>query len=435
MILLSPNARAQVTSWPILEIDPPWNAQQVFAPIPLPDLTDPDIREEPPPEDLPMRKRHWPEYDAVGIRAGSWMINPSLTVSPYFDSNVFSSSVTRRSDLVTGVNPNLRARSLWERHGIDLQLDSKSLFYSQNSGLNQTDAAFKGSAHYDISRNTSILAAWQVAHLNEQVGTLSSPSAAAEPTPYNFLSGDIALRHEFNRLTASGGVRMDSYRWGSTHAQDGSVIDQSTRDGQIYAGHSRFDYAVSPKLGLYSAFEINCRELRGQPTLPFGSHGERALGGVAVELSRLITGEFGVGYARQRFEAPTISDIEGPVWRALLRWSPTRRVEVKFNSERIATQSSDTSVQSLFANIYQLGVDYELRRNMILSVSGTYEEDRFQQADARRDTVYVADTKFKYVLNPFASISLWYRYIHRNSSSPLLGYDRQQVGIDAKAQF
>ncbi len=407
----------------------------MFAPAPLPDLIDPDIREQPLPEDLPMRKRHWPEYDPVGVRYGSWMFSPSLTVSPYFDSNVFSSNVNKRSDFVTGVNPNLRAQTLWERHGIDLQLDSKSLFYSQNSSLNQTDLAFKGSAHYDISRTTTLLAAWQVARLNEGVGTLSSPSGAVAPTPYNLLSGDVTVRQEFNRLTAAGGVRVDSYQWGSTHAQNGATIDQSNRDGQIYAGHTRFDYAVSPKLALFTAFEANRRDIRGNPGQTFSSDGYRLLSGTAIELTHLIIGEFGIGYAAQRFDSPLNPNIEGLAYRGKLRWSPTRRIEVNFLTERIVTQSSDTSVQSLFATLYQLGVDYELRPNMVLSVAGTFEDDRFQEGDARHDTVLGADARFKYVLNPFASISLWYRFIHRTSNIPLTGYDRQQVGIDAKAQF
>ncbi|HZP76071.1 MAG TPA: outer membrane beta-barrel protein [Pseudolabrys sp.] len=382
-----------------------------------------------------MRKRHWPEYDPVGIRYGSWMFTPSLTVSPYYDSNVFSSNVNKRSDFVTGVNPNLHAQTLWERHGIDLQFDSKSLFYAQNPGLNQTDATFKGAAHYDISRSTSILTSWQIAHLNEGVGTLSSPSGAVAPTPYNLFSGDVTVRQEFNRLTASGGARVDSYQWGTTHAQDGSTIDQSNRDGQIYAGHSRLDYAVSPKLDIFSAVEINRRDIRGNPGQPFGSDGYRVWSGSVVELTHLITGEFALGYAGQHFDSPLNPNIQGAIYRAILRWSPTRRIEVNFTTERMVTQTADTSVQSLYATLYKLGTDYELRRNMILSLSGTFEDDRFQQGDARHDNVYAADAALKYALNPFASISLWYRYIHRASSLPLTGYDRQQVGIDVKAQF
>ena len=103
--------------------------------------------------------------------------------------------------------------------------------------------------HLDIAHDLALLTNFQVAHLNEGVGSLSSPANAITPTPYNLLSGDVTLRKQFNRLTASVGFRTDSYDFGSARAQDGTVINQDARDGQIYSLHSRIDYAISSALG------------------------------------------------------------------------------------------------------------------------------------------------------------------------------------------
>ena len=54
----------------------------------------PDSREEIPPEDMPVKTRQQPGYEPVGIRAGSWMFNPSLIAGSFYDSNVFSSNTT-----------------------------------------------------------------------------------------------------------------------------------------------------------------------------------------------------------------------------------------------------------------------------------------------------------------------------------------------------
>ena len=305
---LGSSANAQAIPWTNGETASPWNAQRIFEPSSLPDRTDPDNREEIPPEDMPVKKRQQPGYEPVGIRAGSWMYNPSLTVGSFYDSNVFASNTAQRSDVAAVFEPTLRAHSLWGRHGVDVKLDAQSTVYNQNSSLNQTNASLKGNGWIDITNDTMLLTNFQVAHLNEGVGTLTAPANAISPTPYDLLSGDVTLRKEFNRLTASVGLRTDSYDFGSTRAQDGSVINQDARDGQIYSLHSRIDYAISSTLGWFGGVEGNQRDIRGTPGHTLNSQGYRALSGVTVALSNLITGEFGAGYVQQRFDDPTIGD-------------------------------------------------------------------------------------------------------------------------------
>jgi hypothetical protein len=431
--LVSP-ANAQVIPSTAEEVTPPWNAQRIFEPSSMPNLPDPDSREEVPPEDTPVKNRQQPGYEPVGIRAGSWMFSPALISGGFYDSNVFSSNTAKRSDLAAVFEPSLRARTLWEQHGIDLKLDAQSTVYSQNPGLDQTNASLKGNAWFDIAHDLAVLTNFQVAHLNEGVGTLSSPANAVQPTPYNLLSGDVSLRKEFNRLTTSIGVRTDSYEFGTTRAQDGTIINQSSRDGQIYSVHGRADYALSSMFGWFTAVEGNERNIRGTPGHSLDSEGYRALSGFTVELTNLITGEFGAGYVQQRFVDPTIGTIDGPTYRARLTWRPTRLLDVHFNAEQLVTQTADTSSVGVLANALQLGLDYELRRNVIVSLAGGYESDRFF-GQLRKDHVITSEASIKYLLNRFGSISLFHRYTARNSDIPAFSYDKNQVGINVTAQF
>jgi hypothetical protein len=431
--LVSP-AAAQVIPSTAEEVAPPWNAQRIFEPSSQPNLTDPDSREEVAPEDTPVKNRQQPGYEPVGIRAGSWMFSPAVTFGTFYDSNVFSSNTTKRSDIAAVIEPSLRANTLWDRHGIDLRLDAQSTVYNQNSGLDQTNASLKGNAWFDVAHDLAVLTNFQIAHLNEGVGTLSSPANAVQPTPYDLLSGDVSLRKEFNRMTASLGIRTDSYQYGSTRAQNGAIIDESSRDGQIYSLHGRIDYAFSQTLGWFTAVEGNERSIRGVPGQPLDSQGYRALSGVTVEFTNLITGEFGAGYVQQRFDDPTIGTIEGPSYRARLTWRPTRLLDVHFNAEQIVTETADTSSVGVLADAVQLGADYELRRNVVVSLAGGYENDRFY-GQLRKDQVITSDASIKYLLNRFGAISLFYRYTLRNSDIPAYTFDKNQVGINVTAQF
>lgn len=431
---LGSSANAQAIPWTTGEFASPWNALRVFEPSSLPDRTDPTSPEEIPPEDMPVKKRQQPGYEPIGIRAGSWMFNPTFTAAAFYDSNVFSSNTTQRSDIAAVVQPSLRARSLWAQHGVDVKLDAQSTAYSQNSSLNQNNASLKANGWLDIAYDTMLLTNLQVAHLNEGVGTLGSPSNAISPIPYDLVSGDVTLRKQFNRLTTSIGMRADAYDFGSTRAQDGSVINQDARDGQLYSLHSRIDYAISATLGVFAGVEGNQRNIRGTPGHTLDSQGYRTLTGVTVGLGNLVTGEFGVGYVEQRFVDPTIGTVEGPSYRARLTWRPTRLLDVHFNAEQLVTQTSDTSPTGVLANAVQIGADYELRRNVILSVAGGYETDRFF-GQLRKDNVLTSDTRVKYLVNRFAAVSAYYRYTKRDSDIPVFTFDKHLVGINVTAQF
>jgi hypothetical protein len=434
MLGLASPSNAQVIQSTTDQVAAPWNAQQVFEPNALPDLSDPNAREEVQPEDMPVKNRQQPGYEPVGIRAGSWMFNPSLISGGFFDSNVFSSNTNKQSDFAAVFEPSLRAHTLWERHGIDLKLDAQSTVYNENSSLNQTNASIKGNGWFDIAHDMAVLTSFQVAHLNEGVGTVSSPANAIAPTPYDLLSGDVTFRKQFNRLTTSFGTSIDSYNFGSTRAQDGSVINQDSRDGQIYGVHGRVDYAFSSKLGWFTAVEGNERNIRGVPGQSLDSQGYRALSGFTFGLTSLITGEIGGGYVNQTFVDPTIGTIEGPTYRAMLTWRPTPLVDVHFKAEQLVTQTSDTSSTGVLANALQLGADYELRRNVIISLAAGYENDRFF-GQPRVDKVTTTDARIKYLINRFGAVSLFHRYSERNSNIPTFSYDKHQVGINVTAQF
>lgn len=412
---------------------PPWNALHIFDPTPLPLLSDLATREL-APEDTPVKSRQWPEYKSPGIRAGAWMFDPAVTAGALYDSNVFSSSTNKEADLASRLGASLHAQSLWERHGLALDFSTLSTIYREHSGLNQTDASLKGQGHFDIDHATSLLTAFEASYLHEAVGSLTSPVNAVEPTPYSLLSGDLTLRHEFGRFTGSVGTRIDSYDFGSTVAQNGSTISQDSRDGQIYRAQGRLDYAFSEKSAFFTALEGNARRLRGAPEQSFNSDGYRALAGFDVELTHLIKAEFAGGYMNQRFEAAAIGTIQGPTYRAMLTWSPSRRLDIYFNAEQIIGTASDTSLTTLLADVAQLGFDYELRRNVIISTAAAYERDRFQ-GQPRDDNVYVVDAQLKYLLNNITSVSLRYQFQRRNSNQSEFSFDKHLIGLTAKAQF
>jgi hypothetical protein len=433
-LALSGQAHAQLIIEQPRISEPPWNALDPFDPTPLPVLSDPDTRDPVAPEDMPVKNRPWPDFAAVGIRSGPWMYYPTASAGVFYDSNVFSSPTNRQSDFATRFSAGLRAHSLWERHALDLSLKTDSALYRDHTSLNETNVDFDAKGRLDIDHSTQLLGHLQAAYLHDDVGSLTSPAGAIEPTPYGFFSSGLALRKEFGRFTVSGGGQVDAYNYGSVRAADGSLINQDSRDGQIYTVHERIDYAFSEKFGVFASLENNKRDFRGSPAGSRDSSGYRGLAGIDVELTHLIKGEFAAGYLHQNFESPTIGDISGPAYRAMLTWSPTRRLDVHFNAEQVITTTADTSVAGVLANSFQVGADYEIQPGLTLSPLFIYEKDDFKNSP-RNDDVYAAELRLKRAFNHWASASIYYRYLQRDSNNPLNSYEKQVIGINASVQF
>jgi hypothetical protein len=332
------------------------------------------------------------------------------------------------------IEPSLGISSLWERHALDIQANLRSTSYREFTSLNQTDANIRVRGRIDLWHDAAILTNFRIASLHEGVGSLTSPTGAVEPTPYNFASGDVTYWQKIGRFAGAFGVRSDLYNYGSTRAQDGSTINQDSRDGRVHVAHTRFDYALSPSLGIFTAAEINQRDFRGTPTRSLSSDGYRTLTGLNIQLGRLVSGEFGVGYGSQRFDDPSIGTIAGATYRAVIIWSVTRVLDLHFKADRIVTQASDTVVGGIRADAFQLGLDYELRRNLILSVAGTYERDKFF-GQIRDDNVYSTLTELKFLMNRYSYISAQHRYFRRNSSAPLSSYDKHEVSLSVTAHY
>jgi hypothetical protein len=309
-----------------------------------------------------------------------------------------------------------------------------STLYPNHSGLNQTDANLVTTGHYDIDHSTQLWGAFRAAYLHVGVGTLTSPAGAVEPTPYSVVSGNLTLRKELGRFTTVIGAQLDDYNFGSTRAQDGSIINQDSRSGPIYTAYGRVSYAFSEKSAFFTSVEANRRDLQGTPAESLQSSGYRALAGFDIELTHLIKGEIAGGYLKQHFMASSTGNVEGPAYRAMLTWSPSRLVDVHFNAEQTVTEASDTSSTGILANALQAGVDYEFRPNVILSTAAIFEKDNFK-GQPRQDNVYALDSQIKYLLNNVASLSFQYRYTRRDSNAPGFSFDKHQVGVNAAAQF
>src|SRR5262245_52907068 len=95
-----------------------------------------------------VKQRVKPEYEPLGIRAGAFMIRPSITVAAEYNDNIFATdgtpiasggSGTEESDWIYRITPSVDIRSDWSRNQLGLQASLTDSKYQDFDGEDHTD--------------------------------------------------------------------------------------------------------------------------------------------------------------------------------------------------------------------------------------------------------------------------------------------------------
>jgi hypothetical protein len=100
-------------------------------------------------------QRARPEYDATGVRVGSFNFYPQLDVALGYSNNLYHSKTDKQDGAYAIVAPSFRLESDWSRHLIKLQGDVQAERYFGESQRNQTPFNF-GADHTGVPDRAAV---------------------------------------------------------------------------------------------------------------------------------------------------------------------------------------------------------------------------------------------------------------------------------------
>jgi hypothetical protein len=416
VLLASVTALAQV---------PPRTPQEGYDPEPL----------EPGADDT-VRGRPRPDYDPLGLRVGGFFLYPRASVSGLYRDNIFYRSANEESDFVSVFTPELRLRSNWNAHALNLFADANVVRYADNSDENHTEGRAGFDGRIDVTRSTAVLGNFAYARLAEE---RSSPdqTAAAEPTRYDKYGPSARLTHRLNRLRVQLGGGITFYDFEDVPAIGGGTINMDDRDRSEAEASLQLGYEIVPN---YEAFvrtsydRRNYRSSRDDAGLDRDSDGWEVVAGLGVELGRVTYGNVFVGYLRQDFDDPILPSIEGIGFGGDVTWNPTQLTTVKFAASRIVEETTLAGAAGALTTRTGVTVDHELLRNLILTAQAQYANHDYDGI-SRDDDVYGLSTGGDYLLNRNVSLRLRYAYARRDSSAVGGDYSVNSVLLRLVAQY
>ena len=190
-------------------------------------------------------------------------------------------------------------------------------------------------------------------------------------------------------------------------------------------------FLAAARAGSVNQAAFDVKDYRGSE---FDGDGVKAIGGVEFEMTHLVRGEVGGGWMSFDFDDPTRDDIETYTYSTKLFWDPTPLVSVSLFGDRDVSISSEFGSSSTVVSTLNARIDYEFRRNIILSALGSYEWTEYEDI-VRDDEKGTAEIQAQYLISAHLSALLSLRHVDFDSSIDGIDYDKNVATAGLKAQW
>jgi hypothetical protein len=350
-----------------------------------------------------------------------------------------SSESNAQDDFVHHLEPSVQINSDWRNHALNFSAGSDIAFYTDETDLDYKDYNVALDGRLDIQRNTNVRAGGGYQHLHEATSSPDSTSGV-KPTEYELYNATVGGAHGFNRINMRlDGVfnRFDYHDSNTSTAGVAGQVNNDDRDRNEWIGTMRLGYEIQPSYTAFVSGSYNkIAYLSGQDDLSFNrdSDGWSATAGVSLDLTSLLAGDVFGGYLAQNPEDGRLNKVEGPQYGFALTWTPTALTTVSGNYGQAIQQTTVGSSSGIFQTTGALRVDHELRRNILLNMTGSVSNSDFDGI-TREDTTWDGGTGVRYLLNRNFYASLDYGYTYRNSNAVNADFNRHQVFLRLGAQM
>jgi len=365
-------------------------------------------------------RRPRPDFEPIGIvagPAGSFLLFPALELQTRYTDNLFSTDSGTISDEIFVIKPEIKLRSDWDNHALNLAIGARNAHHVENPNEDWTDANFNADGRYDIADLGRLRAALTLERRHE---ARSSPDDPGNPNPTIFYRGVAEIGGEYNpdalllRLAVKA-QRHDFRNNGSTNNDD--------RDRTIVEVRGRAGYEFTPGTTAFVEGALDNRDFDQKiddAGFKRSSDGYEVLAGMTLDLSGVTFAELGVGYRRQRFDDPLLSDVQGISFAGRLLWNPTDLLSLSARLRRLINETTLSGASGVFTSVFSLKADYEAADNLLFDAKVTLTLQEFDGIQ-RQDDSLSFEFGGKYLIGP--NLYAGARYSLENRASDAIGSD------------
>lgn len=331
-----------------------------------------NVTKETNPEDRTTKtddERVHDSYQPKGIDLGQYLLLPKLEIDEFYNTNLYATRDNRRSDFVTVVRPEVKLRSRFKEHALNVSLMAERFRHNRQHKEDRLDLQAEIDGRYDFSSETQANVFQQFFSRHEDRGS-PDDAGGTEPAATRGFVNRTNVKHQFGRFTTIGEVGIDRRLFDNVPTSLGTVIPNRDRDRWELLSRGRLAYELFPGYAAVTEISANQRRYdqdRDRNGYDRNSWGYRAEAGIGVDISNLIRGDFLVGYFAQDYRDQRLRDPRSVSVRAVFNWTPSTLTIVVPSLERTVTETTTSGSSALVRTGASLNVRHELERNIVLS--------------------------------------------------------------------
>jgi hypothetical protein len=390
----------------------------------------------------PLKKRRAEDlgdpYEPLGVHAGAFTLYPAIDVIGGYSTNPGQSSNAEGASLYSAA-PELRAQSNWSRHEFKADLRGSYTGYTPDTTptLSRPYANGKVDGRVDVTRTTRIDLNGRALVSTDNPGSPNLQAGLSKLPIYTTLGGSVGVGQKFNRFDVSLKGNAERTVYQDSKLTDGSTASNEDRNYDQFGVTLRGGYELTPGVTPYVEGTVDTRKhdlATDSSGYQRNSKGWTALVGSTFELSRLLTGETGIGYTEREYDDPRLDKLSGVVGNASLIWTANALSTVKFTAASAVQESAVAGVSGVLSRDVGIQFDHSFRRYLIGTVKAGYGNDDYKGSD-RDDSRYMVGLGLTYKLSRWAQVKGEFRqdWLRSNisgndytASTFLLGFRLQQ---------
>ena len=374
-------------------------------------------------------------YAPVGMRLGTFLLNPSLETGLTWTSNA-NYSAARSPALFSETTLRLNAASDWSRHSATVA--AYGTFRKSVSGepIDEKKAGIDARLRLDLADDHAALAALGYALGPESasspiviVGTVGRPLRQT-------LTGSAGIEKDLGKFRFALTARAERDVYGDAELSAGGTLSQKDRNKTLATVALRGGYEISPALTPFVELEVGRRAYDEKTDSSGYERSTKRMAGRAgleVDLGEKLTGEIAAGWLEERFDDSRLKPISGLTFDAGLAWSPLRGTIVNLTGS--TTVEGATAAGESGSILYSGGVaiQRELRANLTgnLAFGAAYRD--YVGVDGH-DLTLSAEAGLTWWLNRYAGLTGRARHETQTSSIAGRGYKVDSVFLGLKLQ-
>jgi hypothetical protein len=383
-------------------------------------------------------ERARPDYDALGVKLGSFVLKPSIAAEERFSDNIYATETNEKDDFITSVKPAFELVSDWNVHELSFNASADVGRYANYSDENYEDYSVGTEGRIDILRETYATAGLQYYQRHEDRGSAEANTInAVEPTIFHDLEAKLNLYRGAGRFSVALDNQYDRLTYENGYTAAGAVLDNTVRDRDEYRSRLKIAYELIPNYSAFvSATYLDKEYDTTTAALNRNSNGYDLNVGTDINISGKTKAEVFVGYYDRNYEDVDFKDQKGLAFGADVIWDMSDLTSFDANVVRSIEETTIDGASGYVSTKYSVGAEHELRRNILLGLDASYATNEYNGAAVgdieREDDISEAGAKVSYLLNRNVTLDTSYTYRNRNSNIADQDYDANIVMVGVK---